>query len=226
MKTLLILRGMAGLLCVAALSAGAQETKDTVSSAPGSDPLPAVKSTVLREKLIAASASVSPSVIEVVKMSDAGADAAVLQAYVDNSPVAYSLRAEEIIYLHDHGISSSVVTTMIQHGAKVREQMAVAQASAAQAPASPLPPAITPSPSAYPVEQAVPAYTSSPTVVYPSAPVYYPSYAYSYPSYYYAPFPRVGFSFSLPLFYGHFGGGFHGHAYGGHSYGHSGGFHH
>ena len=43
-------------------------------------------------------------VVEIVKMSDAGADATVIQAYVENSTIAYTPRSEEIIYLHEHGI--------------------------------------------------------------------------------------------------------------------------
>src|SRR5206468_2229661 len=102
--------------------------------------VPVMKDPQLVDKLKAAAANLSPPVLEIVKMSDSGADATVLQAYVENSPVAYNLRAEEIIYLKDHGISTVVVTAMLQHGAKVREQNAAAQATAvAQAAQQPAP---------------------------------------------------------------------------------------
>ena len=145
-------------------------------------------------------------------MSEAGADAAVIQAYVENSPVAYNLRAEEIIYLKDHGISTTIITAMIQRGAKLREQAPPAQAAAE--PGQPLPPAVT---ATEPVQTTAPAYSASPTYVYPSESASYPNYAYNYPNYYpyYPWYPTFGLYFSRPYYYVPSFGSHHGPGVGG-----------
>src|SRR5437773_4059927 len=144
MKTSFILKGVAGIICITALTVASQDAEQPANPNPPASPAKTKDATKpltpeakesLMEKLKAAAANVSPQVVEIVKMSDAGADATVIQAYVENSTIAYTPRSEEIIYLHEHGIPSSVITAMIQRGAKLREQAATAQASAAaQAP--------------------------------------------------------------------------------------------
>jgi len=234
MKTRLILWGIAGILSVAGLNAGAQDASQPASPTTSDSPVkkknskndpakslpPVMKDGQLIDKLKAAGANLSPPVLEVVRMSDAGADATVLQAFVENSAVAYNLRAEEIIYLHDHGIATSVVTAMLQHGASLREQAATAQAAAASqsAPAQPEPAA--PAVSNYATPPLTPAYAASPSYGYPA---YYPSYAYAYPyaAYAYAPFIRFGSCYGRPYYWGgSFGVGF-GHSFGGHFSGRS-----
>ncbi len=209
MKTRLVLWGIAGILSVAGLNAGAQDAGQPANTTPSDNPVkkkdakndptkslpPVMKDTQLIDKLKAASANLSPPVLEIVRMSDGGADAVVLQAFVENSAVAYNLRAEEIIYLHDHGIATSVVTAMIQHGASLREQAATAQAAAASQPAPAQPQPAAPAVSTYATPPLTPAY------VYPS---YYPSYAYAYtyPAYAYEPFIRFGSCYSRPYYWG------------------------
>jgi hypothetical protein len=170
---------------------------------PARSPAPAGISPALAEKLRVAAANLSPMVIEIVRMSDAGADAAVIQAYIENSPSAHTLRSEEIIYLHDHGISTPIITAMIQHGARQREQAEVA--SAAVAP---------PTASGGTVVQTSPDYAASPTYVYPSY-TSYPTYVYEYPSYPYISYPAFGAYFSWPYSYGRS----YRHSYYGHSFG-------
>jgi len=64
----------------------------------------------------------SPGVDEVVKMAESGVGDAVIQAYVENSPIAYNLSAEEILYLTDLGISEPILNAMIRHGNLLRDQ--------------------------------------------------------------------------------------------------------
>jgi hypothetical protein len=128
--------------------------------------------------------------------------------------------------MHDHGISDSIVTAMLQHGAKLRDQSAAALASAAGASAAAAVPASEPTP---------PIIVSAPS--YP--PAYsYPAYDYGYYNYpYYSSYwPYPAFTFYVggrPFFFrhnfhhfdGHHGGfGFHpsGQVVGGHT-GHIGG---
>lgn len=192
MKTRFFLCGiLSWILSNGALPLGAQ---DAEKAAPTKDdtvaPRAAAPSPSLTEKLKLAAANLSPPVMEIVRMSDAGADTAVIQAFVENSPTAYNLRAEEIIYLHDHGIPASVITAMIQHGARQREKAETTPLAAAP-----------PNPSENTVVQTAPDYTTTPTYVYPSYT--YPTYAYGYPSYPYASYPSFGVYFSWPYYYGH-----------------------
>src|SRR4029077_9326296 len=64
-----------------------------------------------------APATVMPWVSDVVKMNDAGIAPDVIANYVRNTDARSTLTADDIIYLRDHGISSGLITSMIQHGA-------------------------------------------------------------------------------------------------------------
>src|SRR5438874_23156 len=102
MKTRIVLCGiLSGILINAASSLAAQDAEKAPIKNDRVTPSAAALSPSLAEKLKAAAANLSPPVMEIVRISDAGADAAVIQAFVENSPAAYNLRAEEIIYLHD-----------------------------------------------------------------------------------------------------------------------------
>jgi hypothetical protein len=172
-------------------------------------------------------ANISSSVQELVKMSEAGTDPAVIQSYVDASNVAYVPRPDEIIYMHEHGIPSTVITSMIQHGAKLREQIAQAAPQMAQAPAAPQAQPASPT---YIVQQPAPTYVETPSYVYSSPSVVYVPYAGSsyYGGGYYGGgywggyFPRASFNFRFPL--PGFGFPFFGH--GGHSFARVGGISH
>src|SRR5436309_2877345 len=48
----------------------------------------------------------SAGISEIVKMVRADTDSAVIQAHIENSPIAYYPSAEEIIYLHQLGTPS------------------------------------------------------------------------------------------------------------------------
>src|SRR5439155_8948873 len=106
---------------------------------------------------------------EVVKMYQRGVETDVIQNYIESSSVPYHPSAEEIVRLHDAGVPSQIVTTLIRHGAKVqREANAVYQQT--QQPSAAAPNATS---SAYPASVAQP----------PLVP------AYSYPTYAYDPYP-------------------------------------
>ena len=163
--------------------------------------------------------SVMPWVSDVVKMNDAGIAPDVIVNYVRNTDARSTLDADSIIYLRDHGISSSLITTMIQHGAV---------APSAPAPQSvPMPTTPAPTP-AYAQYAAAPAQDYSADQPQPAVNYYYyssPGYGYGTPYYYYPYYPvyyyPYGFYFHnrfcfRPGFgvhsFGHVGfvGGFHG----------------
>jgi len=162
----------------------------------------------LAEKIKAANANSHPRVSEVVKMSDAGVDEKTILSYVENSP-GFRLNADDVIYLHEKGISATIITALLQHPPKVQ----VAQAAVTpnqNPPAQEAPPATT-----Y-AQPAQPVYVA-PQVVYTQ-----PSYVYSYPSYSYVGVP---YYYSRPYFsFGFHGGCLPIHRFGGYHHFYRSGF--
>lgn len=173
----------------------------------------------------ARSSQLAPALEEIVKLTKGGVSESVTLAYIQASPVAYSLDAQDILRLREQGVSPSVVTAMMQHGDELRRAAAEAgkQAqTAAAAPTSqlPAPVAVAPAPATTALTPSVPA--SSVSVTYIGFPDYnyyrgYYGYGGGYPGYY-AYTPRY-------YGYGHWGPRVsHGFGYGGYHRGFYGGF--
>ena len=152
---------------------------------------------------------------EVVKMYQRGVETDVIQNYIESSSVPYHPSAEEIVRLHDLGVPSQIITTLIRHGAKVQREANAAYQQSQQQPVA----AANAAASAYPsgVAQPPPVVTYTyPTYVDNPYPVYvYPGYSYSYCapfSFYWSWYPRYH------GFYGYRGyhPGFYRYGYGGH----------
>jgi hypothetical protein len=60
------------------------------------------------------SLKVSPALSEIIKLAQAGVSEDVMLAYVTNSARLYNISSDEIVYLNDLGVSSEVVTALIQ----------------------------------------------------------------------------------------------------------------
>lgn len=58
---------------------------------------------------------ISQSLNEVIRLAQSGVDEGVMLTYVTNSSALFALGAEEIIYLNDLGVYSSVIVAMLQH---------------------------------------------------------------------------------------------------------------
>ena len=130
---------------------------------------------------------------EVIKMSDAGIDEKTILSYIDSSP-GFVLKADDIIALHEHGISSAVITAMLQHPPKVQVTQPPVQVAQAPAQAQPQ----------QPVVYQQPVYVTSPEVVYAEPYGYgYPSVVISGGFYYSRPYFYGGFYHRFPTFYGH-----------------------
>src|SRR2546427_4027096 len=84
----------------------------------------------LGESVQAVNTAPRQSVSEVVKMSDAGVDEKTILSYVATAPPIV-LKADDIIYLHEHGISTGIITAMLQHAPQV--QIAQTQVAPVQA---------------------------------------------------------------------------------------------
>jgi hypothetical protein len=104
----------------------------------------------------AAVPNLSPGTSEVVQMASAGSGDDVLLAYIQNSQSMFQLSADQVIYLKDVGLSSQVITAMLNRDNALRGQSpAVAQ------PVAPVP-VSQPAPPSAPAPAAAPAYVSTP----------------------------------------------------------------
>jgi hypothetical protein len=199
----------------AAASAGSDAGKGT-DTAQASVPAPREGNLVERLK----AASISPPLREIVQMFDSGINPTVIQAYVESSSIAYQPNGDEIIYLHEHGIPSSIISAMIQRGASLREQTAAAQSEAAAQADAPAPAnastAAPPSPAPSPAEVVSPTYDYSGS----------PTYVYASPGYSYAAYPSYGCVYSTPYFYSRPYVAFGGHHYFSRPLSHGRGFRH
>lgn len=86
---------------------------------PGQDTRPVHTLDVARRPL-------PPGVEEVIKLAESGATEEVQRAFVETSADAYSLSVDDMIYLRDIGVPSSVVAAMLKRGNELRENEAAA----------------------------------------------------------------------------------------------------
>src|SRR2546425_250695 len=89
------------------ITASAGPQSEDPAPAPPAEPLPAIAT---------APAKLSPGLDEIVQLAQAGVGDDVLLAYVENSPTSYKLEVDEILYLHDLGISAEVIAGLVRHG--------------------------------------------------------------------------------------------------------------
>lgn len=184
--------------------------------------------------------SLPDNAAEVLKLHDAKISDDTIRAFIANSGSTYTLTADQIIYLQEHGLSSELISAMLTQG-RAATSPAPAPAPTPASAASPATPATSATPSV-PASSApatsAPAPAAStppPTTTYVTTPAptvtyvqpapatvtyYYPAYsADPYPYYYpYAYYPPVSFSIG-------WGWGWHGdHGWHGGSW--HGGWHH
>jgi hypothetical protein len=119
---------------------------------------------------------VSSQIAEVVRMKESGIETAVIKAHIEQSTTVYPPSAEEIIYLHEHGVPAEIITAFIRRGNELRAQaeQAAKESQKGAAQAAPMPPPA--------------GGVQAPVYAYPAAPSY-PSYAYTYPNYVYLGYP-------------------------------------
>jgi len=140
-------------------------TAPTVTAAPvpsliGSNAAPPLEA----EPVFPPNLRLSKPLHEVIRLAQSGLDETVILTYVTNSPAIFTLGAEEIVYLNDLGVSSSVITAMMQHDQALKYAYAQAAQTAQSVPAAPEPVAAAPTyvnqPQATEVVASQPAYVS------------------------------------------------------------------
>ena len=112
------------------------------------------------------SVTLTPGLGEVVKLAQAGVGEEVILAYIEKFPGAFNVGADQILYLNDLGVPSTVITSMLKHdGSQAVAAAPVPTALQTQVVSNiPLNTAL-PAPAA-PVAQAAPAPPPSPEVSY------------------------------------------------------------
>lgn len=85
----------------------APSLKPASTSAAGTNTVKVVQEPVVPEKL-------SPALQEIIKLVQAGISEEVIMTYVTNSTNVYHLGSDEIVYLNDLGVSSTVMNALIQ----------------------------------------------------------------------------------------------------------------
>ena len=103
--------GLIGFLCAGTLFMGAAETG--VESQPAAVPPRAVDDNP---------AQLSTNALEVLRLAESRVEEEVIVAYIENSRGPFALTAEDIIYLKDLGIESSLVAAMLRHDTVLEEQ--------------------------------------------------------------------------------------------------------
>lgn len=139
----------------------------------------------------------SSGIADIVKLVKAGVGTSIIEAYIQNSNVAYYPSAEEILRLHNLGVPPELLQALIKRGGEMRSQQAQAikensERLAQQQTVAPVAPVAAESPSQIVVQSVQPAsppitynyyYSDAP---YYSPPLYYPRYNYGYVSPFYS----------------------------------------
>ena len=175
----------------------------------------------------------SYGVPQVLQLAQAKVSDGIIVNYIQNSGTIYSLKADEIVYLKQQGVSDNVLNAMLNQRSRLTGSTEPATSTASSTTASDQTYA-TAAPAVTYVQQTVP---SSTVYIIPDTQTYrynawyyggYPNY-YSYPYYggYYG-WPAVSLSFGWGGYHGggyRFGGGFHDGGFHGGGFRGGGGFH-
>src|SRR5882724_3637478 len=132
------------LVCLASLaltllSGYAQPPPTSIPAAPGPGQTAAPAPT-----------AVSPAAAEVLRLAESGVAEDIVMAYIQNSPATFNLSADQILYVRDLGLSSQVITAMLNRDAALASQPQPSQPATepepAPAPTVPVEAPLTPLP--------------------------------------------------------------------------------
>ncbi len=113
------------------------------TAAPAEIPTTPATAAAPVEPAVPPSIEISPALAEVVKLVQGGVGEDVLMAYVTNSTEVFDLGSEQILYLHDLGVPSHLITALIQQDS-TPEALARKQAVATATAPAPAPAAVAP----------------------------------------------------------------------------------
>lgn len=140
-------------------------------------------------KQLIAEANAASGANEVLRLTAAGVDSAVIQKFVENSERRYSLSADEIVTMHRSGVASGVITAMLRKHPPVSAREAT--------PPVPVASTVKTLPAANPSPQAATSVIYIPNSPRPVRVPYLPGY--------YASFPRWAWDWNWGFPYGNCG---------------------
>jgi len=101
------------LVSLMVVSFGASAPADDQTKTPAAaGPAPAAQQPVQAAK--PANSTPAPQISEVARLARAGVNENVILTYIDKSP-GFSLTVNDVVTLHDQGVSLTVITAMLQH---------------------------------------------------------------------------------------------------------------
>jgi hypothetical protein len=130
-------------------AAGAEPATNAAAAAPpvvGPDLAEAPAKPVSGAKPLPPNIRTSGPVADIIKLASSGVDQGVLMAFVANSPSPFNLSADEIIYLNDLGVPSSVVAAALERDQALKGSADAGGETAQAAPASAAPGQLAPAP--------------------------------------------------------------------------------
>jgi hypothetical protein len=170
-------------------------TNETQEIAPSASPTSPAKSESAPKPALSARTKFSAGIADVLKMVEGGVDPAVVEAYIQNSNIAYYPSAEEILQLHQAGISSKIITALIRRGTELRAQQA--QAYREMQERLPQPRVSTVANVGEPSTSYLPAVQP---VVQPVNYNYYTYPNYAYPSYWNGGYSAFSYGWTFPFY--------------------------
>ena len=118
---------------------GSSLSAATVAATPAATNLTAAPVETV-PKIVITPPKLSPGVEEIVQLAQAGVGDEVLQAYIENSPVAYKLNVDELLYLHDLGLSAETIAAIVRHSQPTQEPPATLASANTNVAATPVGP--------------------------------------------------------------------------------------
>src|SRR5882762_1697113 len=103
-----------GLLAVLALPLNFTNAQESVPASDTVPPMTAGTTTIVT--------NISPAAAEVIRLAESGVGDDVVLAYIQNSQWTLNLGADDVLYLRDVGVSSVVITAMLNHDTTLRNQ--------------------------------------------------------------------------------------------------------
>src|SRR5437764_4727840 len=101
-----------GLLAAASLPLNFANAQDPTAPTPDNPPPAAGAAAV--------PANISPGAADVIRLAESGVGDDVVLAYIQNSQATFNLGADDLLYLRDVGLSSPVMTAMLNHDTAFR----------------------------------------------------------------------------------------------------------
>ncbi|HXR04295.1 MAG TPA: DUF6600 domain-containing protein, partial [Verrucomicrobiae bacterium] len=129
---------------LAALGLSAAMADYASNSTAGPSPLPGTDAPPTKV-ISPAKANLPQVAAEVLRMSEAGISDGVITSYIQSSANTYNLDADQIVYLRDVGVSSTVLNALVAHGQAAADGQAETSsgATAAQNGSSQTPPPVS-----------------------------------------------------------------------------------